>query len=261
MKNVKDHVCEICPLAKQKRLSFSHSSSMATSVFDLVHCDIWGPFTPKTVNGQKYFLTIVDDFSRFVWTYLLVHKNDVSSVLSQFFQQVTTQFGKNIKILRCYNGSEFNLSTLFHKFGTVIHHSYVERPQQNARVEKKHQHLLNVARSLFFQSHIPLGYWGDCVLTASYLINHTLSSIFQHSHLTPFHILFNKPPKYSHLRSFGCLCFASTLTRNRNNFSPRAIKCVFLGYPFGYKGYKLLDITTNNVFVSRDVVFHEHIFP
>lgn len=74
MKNVTNKICEVCPLAKQKRLCFPHSDSIATSVFDLIHCDIWGPFTLVTVLNEKYFLTIVDDCSRFVWTYLLKQK-------------------------------------------------------------------------------------------------------------------------------------------------------------------------------------------
>ena len=74
-------------------------------------------------------------------------------------------------------------------------------------------------------------------------------------------MLFKQPPSYNHLKTFGCLCYISALSHNRHKFAPRAKRCVFLGYPTGIKGYKVLDLDSRTISVSRDIVFYESTFP
>nr|KYP48259.1 Retrovirus-related Pol polyprotein from transposon TNT 1-94 [Cajanus cajan] len=78
---------------------------------------------------------------------------------------------------------------------------------------------------------------------------------------SPYYLLYGKEPDFSLLKSFGCLCFAATLSSQRVKFSPRSTTCVFIGYPLGVKGYKLYDLQTKKIFLSRDVMFHESTFP
>ena len=159
-----------------------------------------------------------------------------------------------LELSKSYEVLEFFANT-----GITHQTSCVQTPQQNGVVERKHKHLLEVSRALLFQSSLPIKYWGECVLTATYLINRMPTKLLKGK--TPYELLHGSVPAYDHLRVFGCLCYVVINKQGRDKFEPRASACVFVGYPFGQKGYKVMDLESNKVYVSRDVVFHERICP
>lgn len=116
-----------------------------------------------------------------------------------------------------------------------------------------------MARALRLQAGLPLSFWGDCVITSVYLINRLPSAVIQN--LTPYEKLFKRKPTYHHIRTFGCLAFASNPIKDKDKFMSRGVPCLFLSYPNYKKGYKVLDLTINQTFVSRDVKFVENVFP
>lgn len=85
----------------------------------------------------------------------------------------------------------------------------MKTPQQNEIVERKHRHLLETTRALRFHSHLPISFWGDCLLTVTYLINLLPTKVLKGQ--VPYQLLFGKPPDYYHLRIFGCLCYATNI--------------------------------------------------
>lgn len=254
--------CPVCHRAKQTRSQFSISMNKAQVPFQLIHCDLWGPYKIRSHSGAYYFLTIVDDFSRAIWIYPLRTKSDAAKHLMRFCALIRTQFDKTIQVVRSDNGPEFlskEIQDFFSTNGIIHQTSCVDTPQQNGRVERKHRHLLNVARALLFQSSLPTRFWEECVCTAAYLINLTPTSLL--SGRSPFDVLFGQPPSYLRLKVFGCLCYAQDRPLIKDKFAERARKCVFIGYPYGKKGWRVFDIETRRIFVSRDVHFYEDIFP
>jgi hypothetical protein len=251
--------CDVCHFSKQKKLPHFSSITKTTHIFDILHADIWGPYSHTSILGHKYFLTLVDDFSRFTWVILMKSKGETRKHLTNFISFVETQFDTKLKCLRSDNGVEFLMHDFLLSKGILHQRSCVETPQQNGIVERKHQHILNVARALSFQSNLPKTFWNFAIQHAVHLINRIPTPLL--SNKSPYEILHHKPPVFLHLKIFGCLCYASTLHTHRTKFDSRARKAAFIGYKEGFKGYVLYDLSSHQLFISRNVIFYEHYFP
>lgn len=256
------YFCTICPMAKQTRLPFPHNTSHSSRALELLHVDIWGPYKFPTILAHTGFITIVDDHTRFTWTFLIKHKSEFPSLIKQFVLLVENQFDCKVKTLRSDNANEIikGEALIFYKQHEIfLQTSCRDTPQKNGVVERKHRHLLELARALSFQSKLPQSFWGDCLQCATFLINRTPTPTLQGR--TPYELLHTKVPDYSILRTYGCLVYVSTLKQGRHKFAPRATPHVFIGYSPQQKGYKVLNLATKSVSVSRDVVFFEKHFP
>lgn len=104
--DLKEYFCDTCSIEKHHKLPFAPSKSIAASIFDLIHVDLWGPYRTKSITGASYFLTVVDDYSRATWTHLLSNKEHVKSVICNFLAHVENQFKTSVKILRSDNGTK-----------------------------------------------------------------------------------------------------------------------------------------------------------
>ncbi|KAK9682409.1 hypothetical protein RND81_10G072000 [Saponaria officinalis] len=131
-------------------------------------------------------------------------------------------------------------------------------PQQNGWVERKRRHIIETARALKLHAHLPTQFLGECVLSATHLINLMPTELLAWK--MPSEVLFQKSPTYDHLRVIGYLCFALGLHPHKDKFSPKYHKCILIGNPALQKGYKLYDIQAKKVLFSRDVLFQESMF-
>nr|KYP62612.1 Retrovirus-related Pol polyprotein from transposon TNT 1-94 [Cajanus cajan] len=163
------------------------------------------------------------------------NKSEVSQIFVNFFCLVQNQFGKNIKRIRYANGIEY----VNHEFLNFLSHNGIDHeltcvntPQQNGVVERKNCHLLEVVRALLFQMFIPKTYWGEAVLTFTYLINRLLTRIL--NGISPIESLLSFVPSSPLVSSlpnqvFGCIIFVHSHHPNRRKLDPKALKVSLLG--------------------------------
>ncbi|XP_074306997.1 uncharacterized protein LOC141642178 [Silene latifolia] len=151
--------CDSCCRAKQTRNSFSLNNKRCDELFGLIHVDIWGKYPIASLSRAHYFLSIVDDYSRSVWIYLMKEKSEASKFMKIFCKMVKTQFNKLVKIIQSDNGSELlsgKMKNYYENNGILFQTSNVDTSQQNGRVERKHRHILEKARALRFSGHLPI---------------------------------------------------------------------------------------------------------
>ncbi|KAL0458605.1 UNVERIFIED_CONTAM: Retrovirus-related Pol polyprotein from transposon TNT 1-94 [Sesamum latifolium] len=174
---------------------------------------------------------------------------------------VENQTGKRVKALRTDNGLEFcnkQFSDLCDDFGIKRHNTTPYTPQQNGVAERMNRTLLNKVHCLLISSGLPKIFWGEALLTAAYLINHS-PSVPLNGKLREC-VWSGKNIDLSSIRIFGCSAFA---LHNGDKLDPRAQKCIFIGYPIGVKGYRLWlrSQPSFKVIISRDVTFNETEMP
>ncbi|PKA63396.1 Retrovirus-related Pol polyprotein from transposon TNT 1-94 [Apostasia shenzhenica] len=215
--------CDICQLAKHTRSTYIPRPYTPSRPFHLVHSDIWGPTRIPNITGARWFLLFVDDHTRLSWTFLMKEKSETSYIFRMFYNMIKNQFNTSIQILKTDNARDFfnsNLSPYLQSLGVVHQSSCVDTPQQNGIAERKNRHILEVARSLLFQTNVPKQFWGEAVLTATYLINRmpsrvlTFESPIQYfqKHFPTSKLLTYVPPKI-----FGCTAFIHVYSQHREN--------------------------------------------
>lgn len=226
---------------------------------ELLHVDVWGPSTVISCEGYKYYLSVVDDYSKYTWIYPLTLKSQVSSVLLNHITMAERQFDNKVKAIQTDMGGEFMvLHAKFKQMGIQIKHSCPHTHPQNGTIERKHQHITEVGLALLAHSKLPFKYWWDSFHTATYIINKLPFPTLQH--VSPHQMLFNHPPDYSFLKTFGCACYPFLRPYNTSKLQFRSSKCVFLGYNSLHCGYRCLH-PSRRVFISKTVTFDEQEFP
>ena len=224
--------------------------------------DLWGPSLLSGCNGFRYYVLIIDDFTRYGWIFPIQQKSEFFNVFVQYCKLVENQVQLTLKTIRTDGGGEFS-SKIFASFlqqkGIFHQQTCPHTPEQNGVVERKHRHLVETGLTLLAQSSLPKSFWVETFHTALFLINRL--PIVDANTTSPYLKLFDHAPDYSFLKVFGCKCFPWLRPYAATKLDFRSTECIFIGYSLNQKGYKCWCPSTGKVYLSRHVRFVEHVFP
>nr|GEW39391.1 hypothetical protein [Tanacetum cinerariifolium] len=156
----KEHLCPSCELGKSKRAS--HLPKPVLNSKQQLHMDLCGPMRVASINGKRYVLVIVDDYSRYTWVYFLRTKDETPEVIKNFLKKIYVRLQAHVIIVRTDNETEFKIHVLKEYLDSVgiIHETSVAKtPQQNGVVERRNRTLVEAARTMLIFSHAPLFLW------------------------------------------------------------------------------------------------------
>lgn len=244
-------ICDVCTRAKQTRTSFGSERGKAQRPIELIHTDVCGPMQCPTWDGNKYFVTFLDDFTHYTAVALIKGKHEVPIKLKEFIAEAETKWNSKVSKIRCDNGLEYNnteLKTWTKKRGTVIDFTTPYTPQLNGKAERLNRTLLEKVRALLFDSRLDKEMWGEALYVATYLTNRSPTAGLS---ITPAEMWFQRKPDLSGIQMFGAKAYAKCLTYTRK-LDDRTNDYVFIGY--GLNCYRLWDAKKRKIVLSRDVI-------
>nr|GEX05215.1 hypothetical protein [Tanacetum cinerariifolium] len=259
LKFVKDHLCSSCELGKAKRKSF-HTKLTPSSKrrLQLLHMDLCGLMRVASINGKRYVLVIVDDYSRYTWTHFLRSKDETPKVLIDFPRLVQRGLQAQVRVVRTDKGMEFLNQTLHAYFAAEgIHHqtSVARTPKQNGVVERRNRTLVEAARTMLSAAKVPQFFWAKPIATTCFTQNHSL--VIPLHEKTPYHIINDRKPSVKFFHIFGSLCYIVRDGENLHKMKEKGDECIFVGYSTQSRAYKVFNKRTRVIMESIHVNFDE----
>ncbi|GJR33174.1 retrovirus-related pol polyprotein from transposon TNT 1-94 [Tanacetum coccineum] len=228
LKYVKDQLCSSCEVSKAKRSSFkSKTVPSSKGRLNLLHMDLYGPMRVASINGKKYILVIVDDYSRYTWTLFLRSKDETPKVLKDFL----TMIQRNLQ-------------------APVI--SVRTAEALNGVVERRNRTLVEAARTMLSASKLPLFFWAEAISTACYTQNRSI--IIPTHEKKAYHINNDRKPSIKHLHIFGYLTRDG---ENLDKIKEKGDRCILVGYSTQSKGYRVYNKRTRLIVESIHLRFDE----
>ena len=252
-------ICESCIMGKFIRKPFQLLQRRATRPLELVHTDLCGPMETTSTGGARYFMTFIDDYSRYKMVYFLKKKSEAFDKFKEMKAYTENLCGHKILRIKSDNGTEYTSNAFAHYLtteGIQAERTTPYTPQQNGVAERANRTLITIAKCMMHQAHAPRSMWAEAVRTATYLHNITPSAVLDDK--SPWELWRGGVPIYSHLRIWGCVTYAQLPKEKRKKWDDKASKCMFIGYTLTTKQYRLYNPISRTLIISRDVEFDEN---
>nr|GFC07066.1 retrovirus-related Pol polyprotein from transposon TNT 1-94 [Tanacetum cinerariifolium] len=232
LKFKKDHLCSACAMGKSaKKTHKPKSEDTNQEKLYLLHMDLCGPMRVESINGKKYILVIVDDYSRFTWVKFLRSKDETPTFIIKFLKMIQVQLNVRVRRIRTDNGTEFVNQTLrdYYEEVGISHETSVARsPQQNGVVERRNRTLIEAACTMLIYAQASLFLWAEAVATACFTQNQSIIRL-RHGK-TLYELLHSKLSDLSFFHVFGALCYTTNNSENLGKLQPNDDIRIFIGY-------------------------------
>ncbi|GJS04798.1 ribonuclease H-like domain-containing protein [Tanacetum coccineum] len=254
-----DHTCVACQKGKQHRASCK--AKLERIVYEplkILHMDLFGPTSVKSINHACYCLIITDDSTRFSWVFFLASKDETSSIIQSFIRQIENQLNHRVKIIRSDNGTEFknrNMLEFCGNKGIKQEYSSARTPQQNGVAKRMNRTLIKAARTMLAESLLPTTFWAEAVSTACYIFNKV--RVTKPQNKTPYELLFGHKPIISYIKPFGCHVTILDTFSMLGKFDGKFDEGFLVSYSLNSKAYRVYNLVTKRVEVNLHVNFLE----
>ncbi|CAI7839833.1 unnamed protein product [Closterium sp. NIES-54] len=255
-------ICVPCVEGRQRAAPHSSEFPLTEAPLQTLHMDVWGPARVRGQGHERYFLLVVDDYSRYTTVFPLRSKGEVTEVLIDWIRaarlRLRESFGSDFPVLRLHSdrGGEFSsarLGAFCRAQGIRQTFTLPASPQKNGIAERRIGMVMDVARTSMIHAAAPHFLWRFAVQYAAHQLN--LQPRVSLPETSPTLLWTGKVGDASAFRVWGSRAFVRDLSADK--LSPRATSCVFLGFPPDTPGWQFYHPTSRRVLSSQDVTFDE----
>ena len=265
------HFCSSCPAGNSTYPTLNTKRSRASQPLERVHTDIWGPTHKASINGNRFVICFVDDYSRHIAVYFIKHKSQAVDAFRQYIDEHSVPLQLNIRQLQSDGGGEYHgpLADLCRLNGCTQIFSSPDLQQQNSVAERTWRTLSSATLRMLEDAQLPAEFFEDAMRTAAWTKNRMFSTAVDG--MTPHEAMWSEQPDLSLLKVWGSPAYVhiphgkrvklkqDALAERKTKLQAKARPTIFTGYAPRCKAWQFYDPNTKSYVTSRVATFNERV--